>query len=95
MNVSIAQSENEKCNKGDETGGCCKTKLHFFKVKDKHVLADYMFNAAKHFSELDLPQPLYKGIIINKLQFSIANRSHAPPIQTGVPTYLLNCAFLI
>ena len=94
-NVSIVQSENEKCGKGDETGGCCKTKVHFFKVKDKHVIADYVFNPAKQFAELDLPHPSYKDIVVNRLQLNVANRSHAPPLQEGIPTYLLNCTFRI
>lgn len=95
INVSIVQSEKEKCGKGGDTDGCCKTKVHFFKVKDKHVLAGYIFNIPKQLSELDLPNSLYKDIAVNRLQLNIANRSHAPPSQDNVPTFIFNCVFRI
>src|SRR4051794_8835060 len=36
ISVTLIDSGKEKCNKGDDKGGCCQSKYQFLQVKDKH-----------------------------------------------------------
>jgi hypothetical protein len=94
-NISFVQDSKEKCGKGDEISGCCKTKFKSFKVKDSHVAADGMANPVKHFADLHLFSPAFEVMALANEPVDIANSSHAPPILLGIPVYLLNCNFRI
>lgn len=95
ISISYVKDAKEKCNKGDDKSGCCKTKHHFFKVKDNHIAAGDISNPAKHFTGLHTFTPSVEVIVFANQQSFVANSSHAPPLQNGAPIYILNCVYRI
>lgn len=94
--ISLVEDSKEKCGKGDENSGCCKTKFKSLKVKDTHIVADDISNPAKHFTDLHLFIPSFEIIALANEPMDIANASHAPPpSHHGVPVYILNCTYRI
>ena len=93
--ISFVQQGTEKCAKGDQTDGCCKTEYQSVKVKDSHVVAEEMTVPAKHFNDVHIfHSSTAFAELINSPQ-NIANSSHAPPFSRSVPAYILNCIYRI
>ena len=95
VTVALAQDTKQKCSKGDEKSGCCKTKYQYFKVKDNHRASAHVATALNSFSELHTITPSYQSISIATQEIDVINGNHAPPLYTGVPTYISNCVFRI
>ena len=93
--ISFIQEAKEKCNKGDEKNGCCKTKFKSLKVTDNQISAEKISNIVKHFTNLHLLNSSLEVTTLANEIVSIANASHAPPSNQGIPVYLLNCNFRI
>lgn len=93
--ISFIQEAKEKCIKGDENNGCCKTKFKSFKITDNQISADKITNTVKHFTYLHLFTPSIEVTALSNELLDIANASHAPPANHGVPVYLFNCNFRI
>lgn len=94
-NISFVQDAKEKCAKGNEMSGCCKTKFKSLKVKDNHVAAGDISNPAKHFTDLHLFTPSFEIMTLASEPKNVTNTSHAPPLHHGVPVYILNCTYRI
>ena len=95
VTLTLHEFENRKCNKANDKSGCCKTKLQFYIVNDKHFASDILSTPVKHFT--------YIGAFAADLQIrfpeveqpAIANCNHAPPLHPCVLTYISNRAFLV
>ncbi len=95
VSVTFVEESKAKCNTGDNTDGCCKTKSQTLKGKDKHLIASELTAPVKNnfekislFSFLNItPTTSHKVVII------IGN--HAPPLYAGVPIYIANRFFRI
>ena len=92
---SLIQNEKQKCSKGNEKSGCCDSKYEFFKVKDNYITADVVSNPGKYFIDLHLYTLLFPDISFVSQKTTIAYKSNAPPLETGVPIYIYNCVFRI
>ena len=93
--ICFKQETKEKCGKGDENKGCCKTKFKRLKVTDTQIASDIISNPIKHYTNLHLFTPFFNIIALSSESMDIANASHAPPSHFGIPVYLLNCNFRI
>lgn len=94
VTVTLADDSKDKCGKGDNKDGCCKTKYQFFKVKDKHIATGELATLAKHFTVNVSFTPGYQSLLLPR-QVAVINGSHAPPLYTGVPIYISNCVFRV
>lgn len=93
--ISFIQETKEKCSKGDEKSGCCKTKFKSLKLTDNQIAADTISNPTKHFTNLHLFTPSFEVTALGNELLDISNASHAPPANHGIPVYLFNCTFRI
>lgn len=92
----IAENGKEKCGLGDNKEGCCKTKYHSFKVKDKHLSTEaFKTPPATYDNHLAAFIPAWQTVSFFIQQVVIINGSHAPPLFRGVPAYISNCVFRI
>jgi len=95
VSVILQDSENQRCGKAEDRSGCCKTKIQFYKVNDRHFAAAILSGPVKHFTYLPLVTTDIQIISLAVQQTEIANSNHAPPLYSGVPVYISNCVFLI
>ncbi|MCW3091430.1 MAG: hypothetical protein JWP81_2499 [Ferruginibacter sp.] len=93
--ISFVQEAKGKCGMGNENSGCCKTEFKSLKVKDDHVAADGISNPNKHYIDLHLSTPSFDVMALAIEPMDIANASHAPPLNYGLPIYMLHCNFRI
>ena len=95
VSVTIVQGNKNDCRNGNEKRGCCNNKYQFFKVNDNHFTADNIKTPVKQFIDLHLFTPSFQEIAFSSRKNLICNRSNAPPIYAGLPTYIYNCVFRI
>ncbi len=95
VTLELTPNKKQTCNKGDGGSGCCDNKYQFYKVKDNHVASKDVNNSLKYFTDLNLFTPTFQKILFSSPKIFVANRSNAPPIHSGVSTYLFNCVFRI
>ncbi len=95
VKIELTPNKKQTCSKGNEKSGCCDNKYQFFKVKDNHVASKDINNSLKYFTDLNLFTPTFQKILFSTQKIFVANRSNAPPIHSGVSTYLFNCVFRI
>ena len=95
ITLSLIQEPKDKCAKGDDKTGCCDSKFQFFKVKDNHISADQADFPVNHFVDLHLYTPSFQDISFVSHKATIAYRSNAPPLHTGIPVYISCCVFRI
>lgn len=93
--ISFVQETKKKCSNDDSMSDCCKTKFKSFKVKDSHIPADGISSPVKHFTDLHLLTPFFEEVILANMPMDIANASHAPPPEHGIPLYILVCTYRI
>lgn len=93
--ITFTLAKRDNCGVGDTKNGCCKDKIHFFKVKDNHIGADVINNPVKQFSELHLPIPIFEINPTIISQVTVANKSHAPPLRNCNALYILHCVYRI
>ncbi len=65
------------------------------KVKDNHVAADAVITSGKYFTDLYLYAPSFEVTGLAKEPMTVANMSHAPPLQYSTPIYILYCVYRI
>lgn len=94
VTVALADDGKDKCGKGDNKGGCCKTKYQFFKVSDKHLTTSKITTPLKFYADIVSFNPISQSIFLPQ-QAVIINGSHAPPLHRGVPAYISNCVFKV
>ena len=95
ITFSLTQEAKDKCGKGNEKGSCCKSKFQFFKVKDNHVSAHQADLPVKSFVDLYFYPPSFQDIFLISQRSTIAYRSNAPPLHSGIPIYIYNRVFRI
>ena len=95
VTIELTPNRKQTCSKGNEKSDCCDNKYQFFKVKDSHVASKDVNNSLKYFTDLNLFTPTFQKILFSSSKIFVANRSNAPPIHSGVSTYLFNCVFRI
>ncbi len=95
ISLALSFEGKEKCSKGDNKDGCCKTKYQYFKVKDNHLASAHVTTPLNYFTDLHLFTSSWQSISFIKEEVDIINASYAPPIHTGVPIYISNCVFRI
>ncbi len=95
--VSLALTDlgKNKCEMGDEKDGCCKTKYHYFKVKDTHLATDQLTVPANLHITLALPVFANVPASLFTRELNVINGSHAPPPHQYIPAYISNCVFRI
>ncbi len=94
ITVLLVPDAKQKCSKGTGSG-CCDNKYQFFKVKDKHISAAEVSSPVNYFTDLNLFIPSFQQISFPPPNIIIADRSHAPPLHSGVSAYIYNCVFRI
>lgn len=94
VSVAIIQPSQEKCDKGNDKSGCCKTKFQFFKVGENHFASNISISPDKYFSYLSLLSYM-KIIFPSFCKAETINKNHAPPLYCIVPAYIFNCVFRI
>jgi hypothetical protein len=92
---SLVPQDKQECGKGNEKSSCCDNKYQFFKVKDKHITADEVHSPVKHSLDQYLYISSFQDISFVSQKTTIAYKSNAPPLRTGVPIYIYNCVFII
>ncbi len=95
VSLTIASEGKDKCSKGDNKQGCCKTKYQYLNVKDNHLASAHVATPLNYFSDLHTITPSYQSISFATQEIDVINGSHAPPLYTGVPIYISNCVFRI
>ncbi len=96
VSLSLAASENNKCEKGSsDNDRCCKNKFQYFKVKDNHVSAAQVILPAQFSAVLDIYYPAFQDIASCTQDAKFTYQSHAPPLYNGVRVYLSNCVFRV
>jgi hypothetical protein len=95
VTVTLTDVQQNTCANQNATNDCCKTKYHFFKVKDDHVAGDVVSTPVLHFIHLHLFTQSFHVINYPSEQILVANRSNAPPIIHNFPDYIFNCVFRI
>ncbi len=95
ISLALSFEGKEKCSKGDNKDGCCKTKYQYFKVKDIHLLTAHVATPLNYCIDFHTITPFYQSISFVTQEIDIINGSHAPPLHTGVPIYISNCVFRI
>lgn len=95
VSVAFVDNSKNKCGKGDNKEGCCKTKYQYLKVKDNHLATGQLTNPVKYTKDLIS----YNSNCQNTTFIAEANKninvSHAPPLNNSVPIYILNCVFRV
>jgi len=96
VSVVLHESENTKCSHGANKGeDCCKTKFQHYKVKDNHIVTNFLNNTVINFFDLFSFPAYYQNILSFSRQAKVANSTHAPPLYNGVPAYISNCVYKI
>ncbi len=94
-NISFVQSKPTGCKKGNEKNGCCKNEYQIFKVKDHHFASNALQQPEKFFSEICIPAKTDNNENIVPLTEIITYSTHAPPLLSDRPLYLMNCIYRI
>ncbi len=92
---TLVQYAKETCEKGNQMSGCCKTKFQSFKIKDTHIAADAVSNPVKYFSDHLVSTSSFENGTLADKQIVVNNPSHAPPLNYGLPIYILHCTYRI
>ena len=93
--VAIISTENHKCNKSDETNGCCKSKVQHTQINDDQVTAAEVQPPAKPYLELHSIPAICQLCLYNTLPVTVANNCNAPPLHLSIPIYIYNCVYRI
>lgn len=86
-------ADNQAHKKADDS--CCKNEKQSFKIKDTHVSASSVALQALSPALLPVVNHRIAAIIVKELPSAIAYQSNAPPGNTAVPIYALNCIYRI
>lgn len=91
---TLAYAEKNKLEK-DNTGMCCQSKFHYFKLKDNYAGAHHITLPATHFISLYPFNAPFQNRFFSEGKNTIAYRSNAPPLHQDVPIYISTCVFRI
>lgn len=95
VSMAFSQDTKQNCSKSSDKKGCCDNRYHFYKVKDNHFAGDTVDVPAKHFTDLTLFTPTIYQTLFASQQVIVSYRSNAPPLRSGVSTYIFNCVFRV
>ena len=95
ISLTNGQNTENNCRNVNQKSGCCNNKFQFFKVNDNHFTSDDIKAPVKQVIDLHLFTPSFQEIPFCNSKIIICNRSNAPPLYPGVPTYINNCVFRI
>jgi hypothetical protein len=93
--LTLSYTAKEKCNTKGMKGGCCKTRFHYYKVKDTHLVADSVKIPAKSFIDFFNTPVTTQPASWVSLSALIPAYSNAPPWRNERPIYLFNCVYRI
>jgi hypothetical protein len=93
--ISFVQEVKEKCGKDASMSNCCKTKFKSLKIKDSHIPSDGITSPVKQFTDHLLFTPYFEIMPLVAKPIGITNASHAPPLHSGIPVYILFCTYRI
>ena len=93
--ISFIEDNKQKCGKGNEKSGCCKTKYQSFKVKDTHIAADANTNPVKYFSEAIVFNSSFEIMGGIQHQIVVNHPGHAPPLHYSLPLYIFYSVYRI
>jgi hypothetical protein len=94
VEVTFTHEANDKCDKGNGKGGCCKTEHQFLKVKDSHIAPGDVSIPTNFVADISFIGFSNELIAINPGQALTNNNIHAPPLPSR-PIYILNCVYRI
>lgn len=94
ISLSVAEYSSQKCDKGDGKG-CCDNKYQYFKVKDNHISSKEIASPPHDFTSLPLNNTSLSFVAFAVQVNTTANSTHAPPLSSGVPSYIYNCVFRV
>ena len=94
VSISFNLEANEKCNKGDKKGGCCKTEIQVLKVKDSHFGSKDVSISTKLLEVASDENFSHQLLVFHSTPRNISNSVHSPPIIDS-PIYILNCVYRI
>ena len=95
VTISLDENANYKNIGDDNKVGCCKTKAQYLKVKQSHLASTILINASHDFSCLPFCLSRNDNKVVKSAAEIGGNRSHAPPLHSGVAVYITNCVFRI
>ena len=95
ITITLAKEPIDKCGKGDDKSGCCKTKLQYLKVKDNHLATGDFTAPDKYYTLVESFTQSYPINSFVPYQAENINGSHSPPLHPGVPVYISNQVFRI
>lgn len=95
VRFSFSQNAENQRVKTSDKSDCCKTKYHYFKVKDNYFAADHVNAPAKFLAEIPVFNSSYQPVLFISQRIIIANPGNAPPLYNGVSLYIANCTYLI
>lgn len=89
VSISFNADSKKTCGNKVKSGGCCKTKFHFSKIKDNHQAADALKLPVKHIAHLDIYLPVLNSDNTSIAQVNTASGVHDPPIlHSSTPVYI-------
>lgn len=95
VSVSLTNEGKDKCDKGNNEKGCCKTKYQFFKVKDNHFATAELTVPVKCSTEVISFNTIPSAIAFVSHKVETINSSNSPPLLQGIPLFIFNCAFRV
>ena len=96
VTMAAVGDENLTCHKSHEHKQCCKTKIHYFKANDRHLVATATSIIIQPSTEIHSILSPLQLTPFSSLSFSAkVNGSHSPPLHNGIPIHIFNCLYKI
>ena len=95
VTLSFHEDGNKECSKNKGKDKCCKTKFQYIKVKNSHLASTILITCSNDFQPLLSFATIHALKIVRFVAGIETNRSHAPPLHSGVAVYIFNCVYRI
>ena len=95
VSLSFHEDGSKECSKNESKDRCCKTKFQYIKVKNSHLASTILINCSNDFQPLLSFAPIHADKLAKVGSGIETNRSHAPPLHSGVAVYISNCVYRI
>lgn len=95
VSLSLHADSGKACSNNESKDKCCQTKFQYIKVKSSHLASTILVNYANDFQPLLSFTPIHAVKLAGVVPVIDSNRSHAPPLHSGVAVYISNCVYLI
>ncbi|MDP1842398.1 MAG: hypothetical protein Q8K64_03170 [Sediminibacterium sp.] len=93
--IAFTTSSDKKCGMDADKDFCCKTTYQYFKVKDNHLGEPGFNGLTKDFVDVELIHPTFSLNLGFTKTNEAAYFSNPPPLNNGIPIYLLHCVYRI